>query len=75
MLQEYTMSIVFLVFQVLLKEAKDPLSDWLDRKKGDTVTEHSIFSKLSQHWEDEFFKDMDALNVMHYTFSIAVFIE
>lgn len=47
----------------MLKESKDPLSDWLDKKKGDTVTEHSIFSKLSQHWENDFHKDMDALNV------------
>ncbi|OXU20446.1 hypothetical protein TSAR_012516 [Trichomalopsis sarcophagae] len=50
--------------EVLLKESKDPLSDWLDKKKGDSVTEHSIFSKLSQHWENDFHKDMDALNVL-----------
>ncbi|XP_058806033.1 cysteine--tRNA ligase, cytoplasmic [Phymastichus coffea] len=53
------------IFQeVLLKEARDPLSDWLDKRKGDTVTEHSIFSKLSQYWENEFHSDMDALNVL-----------
>lgn len=50
--------------QLLLKEARDPLAEWLDKKKGATVTEHSIFSKLSQHWESEFHKDMDALNVI-----------
>ncbi|KAJ8668198.1 hypothetical protein QAD02_009861 [Eretmocerus hayati] len=50
--------------KVLLKEAKDPLSDWLDKQKGDSVTEHSIFSKLSQHWENEFHGDMDALNIL-----------
>jgi hypothetical protein len=46
-----------------LREAKDPLAEWLDKIQGSTVTEHSIFTKLSQHWESEFHKDMDALNV------------
>ncbi|XP_076249605.1 cysteine--tRNA ligase, cytoplasmic [Calliopsis andreniformis] len=50
--------------ELLLKEARDPLAEWLDKKKGATVTEHSIFNKLSQHWESEFHKDMDALNVL-----------
>ncbi|XP_072748832.1 cysteine--tRNA ligase, cytoplasmic [Anoplolepis gracilipes] len=50
--------------KALLKEAKDPLSDWLDKIKGSTVTEHLIFNKLSKHWESEFHKDMDALNVL-----------
>ncbi|KAK2579821.1 hypothetical protein KPH14_007507 [Odynerus spinipes] len=48
----------------LLEEARDPLADWLDKQKGSTVTEHSIFTKLSQHWESEFHKDMDSLNVL-----------
>lgn len=48
----------------LLNEARDPLSDWLDKKNGATVTENAIFNKLSQHWEAEYHKDMDALNVM-----------
>lgn len=30
---------------------------------GATVTEHKIFSALTQHWEEEFHKDMEALNV------------
>ncbi|XP_050459094.1 cysteine--tRNA ligase, cytoplasmic [Cataglyphis hispanica] len=50
--------------KALLKEVKDPLADWLDKIKGSTVTEHSIFNKLSKHWESEFHKDMDALNVL-----------
>ncbi|XP_012061744.1 PREDICTED: cysteine--tRNA ligase, cytoplasmic [Atta cephalotes] len=48
----------------LLKEAKDPLADWLDKIKGSTITEHSIFNKISKHWEAEFHKDMDALNIL-----------
>ena len=56
--------------QELLREAKDPFSDWLDKQKGDTVNEHSIFSKLSQHWEDDYHKDMDALNVCKMYFNV-----
>ncbi|KYN07250.1 PREDICTED: cysteine--tRNA ligase, cytoplasmic [Cyphomyrmex costatus] len=48
----------------LLKEARDPLADWLDKIKGSTITEHSIFNKISQYWEAEFHKDMDALNIL-----------
>jgi len=55
--------IIFIGVQILLREAKDLLAEWLDRIQGSTVTEHSIFTKLSQHWESEFHKDMDALNV------------
>ena len=50
--------------EILLRESKDPLSDWLDKKEGYKVSEHSIFSSLSRHWEAEFHKDMDALNVL-----------
>ncbi|XP_068987795.1 cysteine--tRNA ligase, cytoplasmic isoform X1 [Bombus flavifrons] len=50
--------------ELLLKEARDPLAEWLDKTKGATVTEHSIFTKLSQHWEMEFHKDMDSLNIL-----------
>lgn len=49
-----------------MKEAKDPLADWLDKIKGSTVTEHSIFNKLSKLWESEFHEDMDALNVRDF---------
>ncbi|XP_023315626.1 cysteine--tRNA ligase, cytoplasmic isoform X2 [Trichogramma pretiosum] len=50
--------------ETLLKDIKDPLSDWLDSKKGDTVDEHSIFNKLSQKWEEDYHEDMNALNVL-----------
>ncbi|XP_003743752.1 cysteine--tRNA ligase, cytoplasmic [Galendromus occidentalis] len=43
---------------------KDPLADWLDSKMGSTVTDHSIFNKLSRHFEEEYFADMKALNVL-----------
>ncbi|XP_017756900.1 PREDICTED: cysteine--tRNA ligase, cytoplasmic [Eufriesea mexicana] len=50
--------------ELLLKEMRDPLAEWLDKKKGATITEHSIFTKLAQHWEVEFHKDMNSLNVL-----------
>ncbi|XP_067104731.1 cysteine--tRNA ligase, cytoplasmic isoform X3 [Osmerus mordax] len=50
--------------QVLLEEAKDLLSDWLDNQFGSQVTENSIFSLLPSYWEGEYHKDMDALNVL-----------
>ena len=31
------------------------------------MTDHRIFAKLTQHWENEFHEDMKALNVcLHY---------
>lgn len=48
----------------LLNEAKDVLSDWLDSKHGKTVTENTIFASLPRYWEEEFHKDMLALNVL-----------
>lgn len=47
----------------LLKSAKSPISDWLDSKYGATVTDNSIFTELPRYWENEFHKDMKALNV------------
>uniref|UniRef100_A0AAY4DC53 cysteine--tRNA ligase n=1 Tax=Denticeps clupeoides TaxID=299321 RepID=A0AAY4DC53_9TELE len=49
---------------VLLEEAKDLLSDWLDSQFGSQVTENSIFSLLPKYWEGEYHKDMEALNVL-----------
>lgn len=55
--------VLFLCLQVLLAEAKDLLSDWLDSTHGSEVTDNSIFSQLPKFWEAEFHKDMEALNV------------
>ncbi|XP_045483000.1 cysteine--tRNA ligase, cytoplasmic [Harmonia axyridis] len=44
--------------------SKDPLSDWLDTKLGHTITDNAIFSSLPRHWEEEFHKDMDTLNIL-----------
>ena len=48
----------------LLSEAKDVLSDWLNSKHGKDVTENAIFASLPRYWEEEFHKDMAALNVL-----------
>uniref|UniRef100_A0A452QWU7 Cysteine--tRNA ligase, cytoplasmic n=1 Tax=Ursus americanus TaxID=9643 RepID=A0A452QWU7_URSAM len=45
-------------------EAKDLLSDWLDCALGSEVTDNSIFSQLPKFWEEEFHRDMEALNVL-----------
>ncbi|XP_029438619.1 cysteine--tRNA ligase, cytoplasmic isoform X1 [Rhinatrema bivittatum] len=50
--------------EVLLEEAKDLLSDWLDAKLGSLVTDNSIFSQLPKYWEGDYHRDMDALNVL-----------
>jgi len=50
--------------EALLVDAKDLLSDWLDTKLGSNVTENKIFSELPRFWEQEYHKDMEALNVL-----------
>ncbi|XP_064599613.1 cysteine--tRNA ligase, cytoplasmic-like [Liolophura sinensis] len=50
--------------EILLKIQKDLLADWLDAKHGSEVTDNSIFAALPRHFEEEFHKDMEALNVL-----------
>lgn len=50
--------------QELLLASKDVLSDWLDNQHGSEVTDKSIFSKLYQHFEQEYHEDMNSLNVL-----------
>lgn len=49
--------------QVLLESSRDLLADWLDRLLGSQVTENHIFFNLPKLWEEEFHRDMEALNV------------
>lgn len=49
--------------EYFIRQCKDPLSVWLDLKLGSTVENNAIFSSLPRHWEEEFHKDMDGLNV------------
>lgn len=48
----------------LLNNVKDVLSNWLDALHGSEVTDNSIFRSLPRYWEEEFYKDMQALNVL-----------
>ncbi|XP_026747032.1 cysteine--tRNA ligase, cytoplasmic [Trichoplusia ni] len=48
----------------LLQSAKSPISEWLDSQRGATVTDNAIFTALPRYWENEFHKDMKALNVL-----------
>ncbi|XP_048829421.1 cysteine--tRNA ligase, cytoplasmic isoform X1 [Brienomyrus brachyistius] len=50
--------------QLLLEESRDLLSDWLDSQFGSDVSENCIFSILPKFWEEEYHKDMEALNVL-----------
>lgn len=52
-----------LLFQNLIEDSKDLLADWLDAKHGSEVVDNSIFAALPRHFEEEFHKDMEALNV------------
>ncbi|KAJ1799281.1 cysteinyl-tRNA synthetase [Coemansia sp. RSA 2399] len=47
----------------LLSASEDVVVLWLDRQFGSTVTEHRIFRDLAVFWENDYFEDMDALNV------------
>uniref|UniRef100_A0A1A9W3Q7 Cysteine--tRNA ligase, cytoplasmic n=1 Tax=Glossina brevipalpis TaxID=37001 RepID=A0A1A9W3Q7_9MUSC len=47
-----------------LREAKEPIADWLDKKDGATVNDNSIFEELPRYWEDQFHYDMTALNIL-----------
>ncbi|ESO08595.1 hypothetical protein HELRODRAFT_98035 [Helobdella robusta] len=49
--------------EVLMEEFRDVLSDWLDETEGSKVTDNAIFAELPKKFEDEFHKDMMALNV------------
>lgn len=57
----------------LLQAARDPLSEWLDSNLGSTLKDNSLFTQLSRYWENEFHKDMKALNVLIYLFFISYF--
>ncbi|KAK5650865.1 hypothetical protein RI129_001894 [Pyrocoelia pectoralis] len=57
-------NIAELALKNLIKQGKDPFSEWLDMNHGASVTDNAIFNTLPRHFEEEFHKDMDALNVL-----------
>lgn len=62
------LSIFMVSLQDLLLSAHDPLSEKLDKQFGANVTDHKIFSNLTQYWENEYHEDMKSLNVSFQLF-------
>jgi cysteinyl-tRNA synthetase len=52
----------------LIANAKDVLSALLDKEKGKSVSDNSIFFNLPRYYEMQFHKDMSALNVIKISF-------
>uniref|UniRef100_A0A5S6QYX7 Cysteine--tRNA ligase, cytoplasmic n=1 Tax=Trichuris muris TaxID=70415 RepID=A0A5S6QYX7_TRIMR len=50
--------------QALADAGAEVLSEWLDGSQKDTVSDHSIFDSLARYYEEDFNKDMVALNVL-----------
>lgn len=49
----------------LLSGTKDVFFDWLDvNRPPDEVFDNEIFAKFARSWEDDFFVDMKALNIL-----------
>ncbi|KAI8818285.1 tRNA synthetases class I (C) catalytic domain-containing protein [Fimicolochytrium jonesii] len=47
----------------LLDESRDIVAAFLDVKEGASVTDPKVFRDFAAYWEEEYFKDMDALNI------------
>ncbi|MCL4113228.1 UNVERIFIED_CONTAM: hypothetical protein GTU68_052578 [Idotea baltica] len=47
----------------LMEKAEPVLGEWLDKNKGHQVTDNGIFTSLPRFYEEEFNRDMEALNV------------
>jgi cysteinyl-tRNA synthetase len=48
----------------VLATAREAFMAKLDKERGHTVTDHSIFDAHARRYEDEYFEDMDALGVL-----------
>ncbi|KAL1922183.1 uncharacterized protein VTP21DRAFT_9722 [Calcarisporiella thermophila] len=51
------------IVDTLLENSRDVISPLLDKEEGATVTDPKIFRDTAAYWENEFMKDMEALNV------------
>ncbi|CAE7195594.1 CysRS [Symbiodinium natans] len=49
---------------LILATARDVLMEKLDKERGHTVSDHSIFDAHGRHFEKEYFEDMDALGIL-----------
>ncbi|VEL15905.1 unnamed protein product [Protopolystoma xenopodis] len=50
-------------YDILLDGAKDAITNYLDTESGALINDLHIFENLSKKYEDEFHKDMAALNI------------
>ncbi|KAJ6219265.1 hypothetical protein RDWZM_005077 [Blomia tropicalis] len=48
----------------LVQLLKDPLSMWLDKEFGNSITDNEIFISLPRHFENDYNEDMQALNIL-----------
>lgn len=60
---EEDLNAVSLIKDLYLKDARDSIADWLDKRDGHTVNDNHIFEELPKYWENKFHEDMTALNV------------
>eukprot|EP00158_Paraphelidium_tribonemae_P009891 Partr_v1_DN28990_c1_g1_i4_m25637 putative Cysteinyl-tRNA synthetase len=49
--------------QAFFALADDVIAPFLDAEKGSGIVDHEIFSRLTSHFEREYFEDMAALNI------------
>lgn len=47
-----------------IKNGRNVYLEYLDKTKGESVTDNSIFTELPRKFEDDFYEDMKALNVL-----------
>mmetsp|Transcript_89998 Transcript_89998/g.162344 ORF Transcript_89998/g.162344 Transcript_89998/m.162344 type:complete len:865 (+) Transcript_89998:75-2669(+) len=48
----------------ILSTAREPVMEKLDKERGHTVSDHSIFDAHGRRFENEYFEDMDSLGVL-----------
>lgn len=51
-------------FEQFVEKTRDIISIHLDKTKGQNIKDPQIFRNFAAYWEDEFFKDTDALNIL-----------
>ena len=60
---------VTVILQETLETVRDTVSEHLDSLHGADITDNSIFFDLPRKFEDEFFSDMERLNVNRLIFN------
>eukprot|EP00933_Yihiella_yeosuensis_P017007 TRINITY_DN14337_c3_g1_i2.p1 TRINITY_DN14337_c3_g1~~TRINITY_DN14337_c3_g1_i2.p1 ORF type:complete len:901 (-),score=247.11 TRINITY_DN14337_c3_g1_i2:250-2844(-) len=50
--------------EAVLAAAREPIMEKIDKEKGHTVSDHSIFDAHGRRFENEYFEDMDNLGIL-----------